>query len=78
VIKWETFRLILAIGAWLYLAIHPFDMKLAYLHGTVKEEVWVQQPEGFEAPGQEHLALQLQKALYGMKESGYEWNRTCV
>jgi hypothetical protein len=74
--KWETFRLILAIGAWLNLAIRQFDVKSAYLHGTMKQEVWVQQPEGFKVPGKEHLALHLQKALYGTKQGGYEWNRT--
>jgi hypothetical protein len=76
VIKWETFRLILAIGTWLGLAIHQFDMKSAYLHGTMKEEVWVQQPEGFEVPRKEHLPMRLQKALYGIKLGGYKWNRT--
>jgi hypothetical protein len=76
VMKWENFRLILAIGAWLDLTICQFDMKLAYLHGTMKEEVWVWQLEGFEVPGKEHLPMQLQKALYGKKHRGYKWNRT--
>jgi glycogen synthase len=42
----------------------------------MKEEVWVQQPEGFKVPSKEHLALQLQKALYDIKQGSYEWNRT--
>jgi hypothetical protein len=51
------FHIILAIGAWLNLMIHQFDIKSAYLHSTMKEEVWVQQLEGFEVPGKEHQVL---------------------
>jgi hypothetical protein len=76
VMKWATFRMILALGATLNATMRQFDVKSAYLHGTMNEEVWVQQPEGFEVPGKEHLALRLQKALYGTKQGGHEWRRT--
>jgi hypothetical protein len=42
----------------------------------MKEKVWVMQPEGFEEPGKEKLALPLLKALYRMKQGGYEWRET--
>ena len=51
-------------------------MKSAYLHGVIQEEIWIQQPEGFEVPGKEHLSLKLQKALYGTKEGGNQWRKT--
>jgi hypothetical protein len=78
VMKWATFRMILSIGASMNASIHQFDIKSAYLHGVMKEEVWVQQPEGFEVPGKEHLALQLQKALYGTKQGRHEWHSTLL
>jgi hypothetical protein len=76
VMRWESFRLILALGAISGKKIRQFDVKSAYLHGTMKEEVWVEQPEGFEIPGKEHLALPLQRALYGTKQGGNEWRKT--
>jgi hypothetical protein len=78
VMKWATFRMILSIGASMNASIRQFDVKSAYLHGVMKEEVWVQQPEGFEVPGKEHLALRLQKALYGTKQGGHEWHSTLL
>jgi hypothetical protein len=76
VMKWSTFQMLLTIGAITDAAIRQFDVKSAYLHGTMNEEVWVQQPEGFEVPGKEHLPLRLQKALYGTKQGGHEWHWT--
>jgi hypothetical protein len=78
VMKWSTFRMILSLGASMGTAIRQFDVKSAYLHGTMKEEVWVRQPEGFEVPGKEHLPLRLQKALYGTKQGGHEWHFTLL
>ena len=65
VMHWESFCTILTLGTITGSKIRQFNIKLAYLHGMMREEVWVQQPEGFEVPGKENLALLLQKALYG-------------
>jgi hypothetical protein len=68
--------MLLAIGASRSVKIHQFDVKSAYLHGTMKEKVWVMQPEGFEEPRKEHLALPLLKALYSTKQGGNKWQKT--
>ena len=59
VMQWESFRILLAIGAIIGVSICQFDVKSAYLHGTIKEEVWVDQPDRFEVPGKEGLARKL-------------------
>ena len=58
---WEPLRILLTLGAISNLEIHQFDVKSAYLHRVIQEEVWVQQPEGFEVLGKEDLALQFEK-----------------
>src|SRR3979490_164379 len=63
VIRWETLHLLLAIGAATGADMCQFNIKSAYLHGMMQEEVWVRQPEGFEIPGKEYLPMQLLKAL---------------
>jgi len=48
------------------------DIKGAYLNGTLKEHVYMQQPEGF-TDGTGRVCL-LIKTLYGLKQAGREWN----
>jgi Reverse transcriptase (RNA-dependent DNA polymerase) len=76
VMWWETFHIILAIGAIQELKIWHSDVKSAYLHRVIQEQVWVEQPEGFKVPGKEHMALKLKKVLYGMKQGGNQWRKT--
>lgn len=51
------------------------DVKTAYLHGELEEELFMHQPPGFEVPGKEHLVCRLRKSIYGLKQSARCWNR---
>jgi hypothetical protein len=72
VVRLETIRLLLAIAATRGLKIHQMDVKGAYLNGTLEEQVYMRQPEGFE-DGTERVC-ELLKSLYGLKQSGHAWN----
>src|SRR6266850_444911 len=54
------------------LVVQQMDIKGAYLNGILKERVYMHQPEGFE-DGTGKICL-LVKTLYGLKQSGCEWN----
>jgi len=54
--------------------IHHLDVKTAFLHGELVEEVYVSQPEGFEKKGEEHKVFKLKKALYGLRKAPRTWN----
>lgn len=70
----ETIRLIIAIAGSYGWEVHHLDVKTAFLHGELKEEVYVTQPEGFIVQGEEHKVYKLKKALYGLRQAPRAWN----
>ncbi|XP_022570911.2 uncharacterized protein LOC106407057 [Brassica napus] len=70
----ETVRFIIALAASKGWEIHHLDVKTAFLHGELKEEVYVKQPEGFEVEGEEYKVYKLNKALYGLRQAPRAWN----
>ena len=45
------------------------DVKLTFLHGSIKEEVYVEQLKGFEIHNREYHVCMLKKDLYGLKKA---------
>eukprot|EP00253_Pinus_taeda_P013773 PITA_13773 len=69
----ETVRTVLSIVAQHKWKIYQMDVKSAFLNGVLKEEVYVEQPPGYEVDGQEHKVCKLKKALYGLKQAPRAW-----
>ncbi|KAM0047020.1 putative RNA-directed DNA polymerase [Helianthus debilis subsp. tardiflorus] len=74
VARLETVRLLLSLAANEGWKLHHLDIKSAFLHGELKEEVYVVQPEGFVKEGEEHKLYKLSKALYGLRQAPRAWN----
>lgn len=71
----STFRALVAIASKENIALKHLDVRTAYLHGDLKEEVFMRQPPGFVEPGQEHFVCRLKKSIYGLKQSARCWNQ---
>ncbi|GJT01421.1 ribonuclease H-like domain, reverse transcriptase, RNA-dependent DNA polymerase [Tanacetum coccineum] len=74
VARMETIRLLLAIAATNKWEVHHLDVKSAFLHGDLKEEVYVTQPEGFTKEQDKGKVYRLIKALYGLRQAPRAWN----
>ena len=66
---YSTIHTILAIAALEDLELRSVDISCAYLNGTLEEEIYIQQPEGFEVGGPDYVC-RLKKSLYGLKQAG--------
>ena len=49
------------------------DVKSTFLNGELEEEVYMEQPQGYEVPGQEDKIYRLKKELYGLKQALRAW-----
>ena len=76
VARYKSIRYLLAHAALLNWEIEAMDVKLAYLHGVLDEEIYMEQLEGFIAKGEENKVCRLIWSLYGLKQAGQVWNRT--
>ena len=53
--------------------VHQVDVKNTYLNAELDEEIYMMQPPGFAALGNEDWVCLLKKALYGLKQAGRQW-----
>ena len=68
-----SYKLLFAISAVKDWEIQQMDVKTAFLHSSLEEEVYTEQPHGYQ---QGTLACKLNKALYGLKQSPRVWYNT--
>jgi ATP-binding cassette subfamily B (MDR/TAP) protein 1 len=72
-VKMTPVRAILELTACLDLEIEQMDVKTAFIHGDLHEEINMTQPEGFEVPGKENLVCKQKKNLYVLKQTPRQW-----
>ena len=73
VVKLTTIRVVLGIVAAENLHLEQLDVKTAFLHGDLEEDIYMQQPEGFTMQGKENQVCKLKKSLYGLKQAPRQW-----
>lgn len=69
-------RVVMQKAAQENLILHQMDVETAYLHAPIDHEIYMEQPEGYEQKSERDakLVCKLKKSLYGLKQSGRNWN----
>ena len=70
----KSIRILLAVAAALNYKIWQMDVKTAILNGELEDDIYMQQPKGFIALGQEHMVCKLHRSIYGLKQASKSWN----
>ncbi|KIL57786.1 hypothetical protein M378DRAFT_87411, partial [Amanita muscaria Koide BX008] len=73
VMRFESLRTHLALAAVNNWELRQFDVKSAYLNGSLDEEIYMRQPPGFDDGS--GRVCRLKKSIYGLKQAGNIWNR---
>ena len=74
--RYDTIRTLLAVAASRNMKLKQFDVKTAFLYGELEEEVYLEQPEGFD-DGSGHVC-RLKRSLYGLKQAPRCWNKRFI
>ena len=74
--RMSSIRILLQRAVQNDMRVHQMDVKTAYLNAPIDCDIYMEQPEGFEKHGKngEKLVCKLKKSLYGLKQSGRNWN----
>lgn len=73
VCSWDSIRMVLALAARNNLKIQQMDVQTAFLYGELDEEIYMEQPEGYDEDPT--LVCKLNKSLYGLKQAPRVWNK---
>src|SRR3954468_16458735 len=69
----SSIRTVLGLAANLNLEVEQLDVKTAFLHGDLKEEIYMEQPEGFQVKDKEDQVWKLNMSLYELKQAPRPW-----
>ncbi|KAK8957352.1 hypothetical protein KSP39_PZI001478 [Platanthera zijinensis] len=73
VVQHTSNRILLVMATVYGMELKQLDVKTAFLHGDLEEEIYMHQPEGFLIEGKEGHVCKLKKSLYGLKQSPRQW-----
>ena len=71
--KIDTIRVLFSIAANKESRLYQFDVKNAFLHGSIEEEVYMEAPPGYYQEFSDKEGCKLKKALYGLKQYLRAW-----
>jgi hypothetical protein len=71
--RYTSIRTIISLAAKIKWNLHQMDVKTTFLNGVIEEEVYIEQPQGFEVEDRNIHVCRLKKYLYGLKQAPRTW-----
>ena len=71
--RYTSIRTIMALASMMKSDLHQMEEKTTFLNGMIEEEVYIEQPQGFEVEDRVTHVCKLKKALYGLKQAPRYW-----
>ena len=73
VVRFASILLLLSLVTHLDLELFQMDVNIAFLNGSLEEEIYMDQPIGFVSEGQEYKVCHLKRSIYRFKQSSRTW-----
>ncbi|GJW41101.1 retrovirus-related pol polyprotein from transposon TNT 1-94 [Tanacetum coccineum] len=73
VARLDSIQIFLAYAAHMNMIVYQMDVKMSFLNGILRKEVYVSQPDGFVDQDNPNHVYKLKKALYGLKQAPRVW-----
>ena len=73
--RFSSIRTLLALAIQKDMIVHQMDVVTPFLNGELDEEIYMQQPDGYQVSGKENLICRLKKSLYCLKQAPRCWNQ---
>jgi hypothetical protein len=73
VARYTSIRTIIALVAKMKWKLHQMDIKTTFLNGVIEQEVYIEQPQGFEVEDRKSHVCRLKKDLYRLKKAPRAW-----
>jgi hypothetical protein len=71
--RYTSIRTIIPLAAKMKWKLHQMDVKTTFLNGVIEEEVYIEQPQGFEVEDRKTHVCKLKKYMYGLKQAPRAW-----
>jgi hypothetical protein len=73
IVRYTSIQVDILIASFLGWQIHQMDVKTTFLNGVIEEEVYIEQPQGFEVHRRESHVCRIRKSLYELKQAPRAW-----
>jgi hypothetical protein len=73
VARYTSIRAIISLATSMGWNLHQMDVKTTFLNEAIEEEVYIEQPQGFEVHSRDNHVCKLKKSLYGLKQAPRAW-----